>query len=295
MRVSRTRGNAPLRLLAAALLICLAQAAFAQQAAVQFIRAWQPAEGRALGELRALAYAADGAQLFVERDRGALWRVKGDAATPTELSGRDRPFTSSKVGGVAFLGVGRIAVANTSNDTVAIVDDEGRTVRLFGGGGRGDGELKNPEGLAFSAHGRLYVADRSNDRVAVYSADGVFLATIGAERDAPSNLSSPVQVAVDDAERVYVLEDEGPGRLSVYSHAGRLLGRVSAEAFRGNRAARWSALAVDHSGRAYLADKANGNIVELDWSRKQIRRRFGSPGSGRGAFDEVVALAIAGS
>ena len=272
----------------------LGQAALAQQPEVQFLRTLQPAEGKPLSEMSGLALAADGAVLIVERDRGALWRLTEESATSAELSGRDRPFSSKKTGGLAVLGGGRIAVANTSNDTIALIDAQGRAERVIGGGGRGDGELKDPEGLAFSVHKRLYVADRGNNRIAVYSEDGVFLRAIGAGKDPASALVKPVHVAVDDAERVYVLEDTGAGRLSVFNHSGSLLKRLNADAFPGSASARWRALAVDRSGRAFIADAANGNIAELDWERAQVRRRFGSPGSGRGQFAEVAALAISG-
>ncbi len=271
------------------------QATFAQQPELQFLRAWQPADGKSLAEVSGMTVAVDGTVLFVERDRGALWRVAGEAANPTDLAGTGRrPFTSKKTGGLALLSEGLIAVANTSNDTIAVIDDQGRALRVFGGGGRGYGELKDPEGLAFSSRKRLYVADRGNNRVAVFSEDGVFLHAIGGGRDPATALVKPLQVAVDGAERVYVLEDAGPGRLSVYSHSGQLLKRLSAESFAGSRSARWRALTADLSGRVFVADGANGNIVELDWEHAKVSRRFGSPGKGRGQFSEVAALAVVG-
>jgi len=270
----------------------LAGQAVSQQPGIQFLRSWQPVEGGPVSELSGMAVAVDGTVLFVERDRGALWRVEGASSKPTELAGSGRPFSSKKLGGIALLGEGRVAVANTSNDTIVILDDQGRAVRVFAGGGHGYGELKDPEGLAFSSRKRLYVADRSNSRIAVYSEDGVFLDAIGG--DPATAPQKPVQVAVDGAERVYVLEDVGPGRLSVYSYSGKLLKRLSAESFAGSRAARWRALAADQTGRVFLADRANGNIVELDWEQAKATRRFGSPGSGRGQFSEVGALALNG-
>jgi tetratricopeptide (TPR) repeat protein/sugar lactone lactonase YvrE len=294
-RRARETARLPALLLCAAGLL-FAHAGVAQQASeIQFLRAWQPAEGKPIAELSGLAFGPDGSVLLTERDRGALWRIAGEAANATELAGKDRPFRSRKMGGVAHLGGGRVAVANTSNDTLALVDAQGRATAVFAGGGRGYGELKDPEGLAFSSHKRLYVADRSNNRVAVYSEDGVFLEAIGEGKDPEKALSRPIQVAVDGAERVYVLEDAGPGRVSVYDHAGTFIKRLNAESFSGGRSARWRALTVDAAGRLFVADNVNGNIAEIDWRRGQARRRFGSPGSGRAQFSEVTALAIAGT
>ena len=77
-------------------------AALAQPLEVQFVRAWQPpAKGLDLSELSGFALAPDGAVYAMDRDRGALWRIAGDEASATELTGKERPFEAKKVGGVA--------------------------------------------------------------------------------------------------------------------------------------------------------------------------------------------------
>jgi len=261
---------------------------------VQFVRSWQPANKEILSEPSGMALAADGTLYLIERERGALWRIAGEAATAVDLAGKELPFDSKKMGGVAWLGGARVAVANTRNDLVATLDTEGRAERVFGSNGKGDGELDNPEGLAFSAQRRLYVVDQSNNRVAVFSETGVFLHAIGAGKDPAIALVKPAQVAVDGQERAFVLELTGNGRVSVYDRAGKLLKRVTPETLPGSANARWRALTADLSGRLFVADTANGNITEIDWERGQARRRFGSPGKGRGQFAEVTALAMAG-
>ncbi len=269
--------------------------AAAQAPEVQFVRAWQPAERTLdLSELSGFALAPDGTAFVLERDRGALWRIGSDGASSVELAGKDRPFEARKMGGLAWLGGGRFAAANTRNDLLAIVDAQGKAERVFAVSGRGDGELYNPEGLAFSAHRRLYVADQGNNRVAVYSEFGVFLHSIGAGKDPATALAEPSAVAVDGAERVYVLEQTGSGRISIYDRAGRLLKRLTPETLAGSQNARWRAIAADLYGRLFVADSSNGNIAEVDWEAAQVRRRFGSPGRGRGQFGDVRALAIAG-
>jgi tetratricopeptide (TPR) repeat protein/DNA-binding beta-propeller fold protein YncE len=270
-------------------------AAGAQPLEVQFVRAWQPpAKSLDLSELSGFALAPDGTVFAMDRDRGALWRIAGSEATPTEVAGKDKPFEAKKVGGVAWMGDGRLAVANTRNDLLAVLDAQGAAERVFGGGGKGDGELDDPEGVAFSAQRRIYVADHGNNRVAVYSEFGVFLHAIGAGRDPATALAKPLQVAVDGVERVYVLEQTGNGRISVYDHTGKLLKRLTPETLPGLQNARWRAIAADLHGRLFVADSGNGNVAELDWEGGKLRRRFGSPGRGRGQFADVRALAIAG-
>ena len=266
----------------------------AQQSEVQFVRSWQSADRSVLESVRGAVFAADGALLFSERERGALWRLTGEKAAPTELAGKDRSFGSKKVGGLALFASGRVAVANTSDDTIALVDEQGRIARVFGGGGSGYGQLSDPEGLTSSSRQRLYVADHGNNRVAVFSEDGVFLHPIGGGKDPATAVVKPLQVAVDGAERVYVLENLDGGRLSVYTHAGQLLKRVTSGSITGGRGARWRALAVDTNGRVFIGDGENGNITDIDWERGRARGSFGSPGAGRGQFGDIAALAIAG-
>jgi tetratricopeptide (TPR) repeat protein/DNA-binding beta-propeller fold protein YncE len=272
----------------------LSFAAAAQQPEVQFLRSWQPAERGVFSEPSGLALSADGAALVADRDRGVLWRVTEQSATATELAGDGRAFGAKKVGGVAWMGDGRVAIANTRNDLLAVLDAQGRAERVFAGSGKADGALDDPEGVAFSAQRRLYVADRGNNRVSVYSEFGVFLHAVGLSKDPALALVKPYRVAVDGAERIYVLEDVSAGRVSVFSYAGKPLARLTTESVPGSQNARWRALAVDQAGRLFVADAANGNIVEIDWERNQVRRRFGSPGTGRGQFEEIAALAISG-
>src|SRR3970282_941228 len=140
------------------LLACAAlvrsQTTIAQRSEVQFLRSWQPADRAMLEEARGVTFAADGTLLLSERGRGAMWRLAGETATPTDRAGRDRSFSSKKTGGLAVFGSGRIVVANTSNDTIAVVDDQGRIAKVFGGAGAGYGQLSDPEGLASSVRQR---------------------------------------------------------------------------------------------------------------------------------------------
>jgi len=282
-------------LAAVALVAVVACDARAQTPEVQFLRSWQAGERSAFSDLSGLTLAPDGTIYFVERDRGALWRVSGEQpATSVELSGKERPFDAKKVGGVAWLGNGRLFVANTRNDLLAIVDEQGRAERVFAASGKNDGELDDPEGVAASSQHRLYVADQGNNRVAVFSEYGVFLHSLGGGKDPAVALVKPKQVAVDALERAYVLDQAGSGRVSVFDRSGALLKRLTPETVAGSANGRWQALTVDASGRVFVADNGNGNITELDWQGGQARRRFGSPGRGRGQFSEIAALAIAG-
>jgi len=208
--------------------------ALAQQPEVQFLRTWQAEERGAFEELSGFALAPDGTVYIADRERGALWRIAADTAAQKPAAvpvggAKDLAFEAKKLGGVAWLGAGRVAMANTRNDLLAVLDSQGKAERVFAASGSGAGELDDPQGLAFSVNRRLYVADQGNNRVGVYSEFGVFLHSIGAGKDEKTSLAKPVQVAVDAAERVYVLELTGAGRVSIYDRMGGFLKRLTPE------------------------------------------------------------------
>jgi tetratricopeptide (TPR) repeat protein/DNA-binding beta-propeller fold protein YncE len=268
--------------------------AAAQQSEIQFLRTWQAPEKTTFSDLSGLTMAPDGSVYWVERDRGQMWRVAGDAATSVDLAGKELAFEAKKTGGIAWLGPDRFAVVNTRNDLLAIVDPQGKPERVFSSSGKGDGELDDPQGIAASPQRRIYVADEGNNRVVVFSEHGVFLQAIGISKDPNLALAKPVQVAVDAAERVYVLEQTGNGRISIHDRNGKLLKRLTPQSVPGSQDARWRALTADLSGRLFVADGANNNITVLDWEKGVALRKFGSPGRGRGQFAEIAALAISG-
>src|SRR4030067_208910 len=122
-----------------------------------------------------------------------------------------------------------------------------------GGGGSVKPRRRPPAALAASARGRLYVADRGNQRVSVYTHQGLYLFSFtgGAK---PAALNKPTQAAGDAEERVYVLDAEGDGRVSVFDHNGRLLKQVGARQFgAGETRPVLSALAVDTRGLLVVA------------------------------------------
>ena len=152
---------------------------------------------------------------------------------------------------------GHIFVADWRNDRIQKFTPDGEFVAKFGTSGSDDGEFSRPSGLAVDSEGNMYVADWMNQRVQVLDPEGGFIqklrgdGTLGAwaveylnanadelearskfvpvfgvDTDDPSEASAriepyfwdPVRVALDDQERVYVLET-GRHRFQVYEKA----------------------------------------------------------------------------
>ena len=286
---SRERAAARRKVAVARAAWLLSLAAAAQQPEVQFLRAWQPAERGMFSELSGFALAADGSALIADRDRGVLWRVTADTATATELAG-ERPCVQLEEDRGLAARRGRVAVANTRNDR-RDRRRQGRAERVFAGSGTGYGELNDPEGLAFSAAAaslRRRPQQQSGRRL--FRGRRVPACHRRRSRSGNGAGSSRPQVAVDAAERVFVLEDSGPGRLSVYGHTGQLIKRLAAESFAGSRSARWRALAADPSGRVFISDGANGNIIELDWEHGQVCAALAAPGEAAASSPKWLRL-----
>jgi len=77
----------------------------------------------------------------------------------------------------AALGGGRWAVVSQEFNEAAIVDFNGRSVRVLGG--RGEGEIRNPFGV-FASQDTAYIADWALGRLTRWSADGKPAGTVAA-------------------------------------------------------------------------------------------------------------------
>src|ERR1019366_7261205 len=81
---------------------------------------------------------------------------------------------------LAIAATGSVAIADTLNHRIALVDGNGNLTSSFGALGTGRGDLNVPASVAFSPDGgTLYVADEGNGRVQVYSASGRLQGSLG--------------------------------------------------------------------------------------------------------------------
>ena len=149
-------------------------------------------------------------------------------------------------------------VADWRNDRIQMLTSDGEFIAAYGTSGSGDGEFNRPSDVAVDSEGNIYVADWGNQRVQVLDSEGVFLQKLRGEAtlnpwaveymtsaadenaarstyvpvfdvdtDDPSEVSAriepyfwdPVTVAVDDEDRLYVLET-GRHRFQIYERAG---------------------------------------------------------------------------
>jgi len=137
------------------------------------------------------------------------------AATSAKL---DDPF------GVAVDANGNIAIADTGNCVVRMVDTGGTITTVAGNGTCGffgdtmaatSANLNGPQGVAFDTAGNLYIADTANNRIRKVS--GGTITTVAGNGDLTSSgdggqatsagIVNPVKVAVDASGRIVIAEN----------------------------------------------------------------------------------------
>ncbi|HEX6985687.1 MAG TPA: NHL repeat-containing protein, partial [Planctomycetaceae bacterium] len=190
-----------------------------------------------------------------------------------------------------------IYVAEVGNHRISVFDLSGKFLRAFGtdvGGagvdvctaicatgkaGAASGDLASPAGLALDASGRLYVGELGTNRIDVFDPKtGKFLMAFGknvvgagvhtctaacgpgAADGTPGSLSLPYGVNAAANGEVTVSENGG-GRLSVFSSAGKFL-RVLGSAGEGaEQLAAPAGVAVGGGGDAYVGDMGNNRLA----------------------------------
>lgn len=285
----RTRRGARVLLLAT-----LLAAVPAPGADIQLLRVLTPGAGASqqFTDIAGLQLDANGTVILADGASGQVLSVQGEAWEGFAAGGKQRLFGGRVLGGVVRLADNLLAVARPGENHVAVTDNKGAARFVLGEGGSDEGRLSSPAGIAASARGRLYVADRGNQRVSVFTHEGLYLFSFsgGGKLEA---LNKPSHIAVDAEERIYVLDAESDGRVSIFDHSGRLLKQLGARQFgAGETRPVLSALSVDAQGLLIVADRANGKLIQYDWQAGKTVQGFGSRGRGRGQFTEVTSLAL---
>jgi DNA-binding beta-propeller fold protein YncE len=165
-----------------------------------------------------------------------------------------------------FDAAGRLLVADTGNDRVAIYEVKGAQARLTG-------ELKGlsgPEGVAVMADGRILVTNTRNATLSVFR-DGKLERTVAGPGTRDGELRNPHDVEAASDGSVYIV-DSANNRVQVFDAA--LKHRASFGAEFGLSGPKY--LAID-GDRVWLADEYNHRILLFDRAHKLL----GILGSGK--------------
>ncbi len=210
------------------------------------------------------AFSPDGKRIYITDMAYSLMRVlDAESLRPIDTFGRgelSRPHDAE------FDKQGRLLVADTGNDRIAIYTVDGAKPRLVG-------ELtglSSPEGVGVAPDGRVYATNTGAGSVSIFR-DGGLERTVGQYGSGAGQFSRPHDVEVDRDGKVYVV-DSGNHRVQVFDAQMNHLATTSAEL----RLNEPKYLAFDGE-RIWLADEDNHRIVLLDRRLKLI----GILGSGK--------------
>lgn len=152
----------------------------------------------------------------------------------------------------------RVYLVDTGLHSLFILDMQGKVLARIGrrGGGRGKGEFSNPTAVAVQGD-EVFVIDQYGARLQVLNPEGRFRGEFSlTEMDGKRAAVAPA-LCIDNNRRVYV---GAFGNVRVYSDAGKLLAAFGRSGTRMGEFAGVSGLAVDSSGRMFIADSENARV-----------------------------------
>lgn len=217
------------------------------------------------------AFSPDGKRIYVTDMAHSLMRVlDAESLRPIVTFGRgelSRPHDAE------FDRQGRLLVADTGNDRIAIYSVDGAKPTLVG-------ELtglSSPEGVGVAPDGRVYATNTGAGSVSIFR-DARLARTVGQYGSGAGQFSRPHDVEVDRDGTVYVV-DSGNHRVQVFDAEMNPRAMTGADL----KLNEPKYLSLDGE-RIWLADEDNHRIVLLDRRLKAIGI-LGSGGRGRSATD----------
>lgn len=217
-------------------------------------------------------YVADRANSTIRKvtASGVVTTLAGLAGHSGNADGTGNAARFDNPSDVAVDGTGNVYVANSGNRTIRKVTSAGVVSTLAGPWGR----------LTVDSAGNVCVVDRQNYTVSKITPAGVFTTSTTNRTGSTPRFWNPSAVAVDRACNVYVVES-GDDRIQkltpegmVTTFAGRedrvgverVMGDGEGHADGDGNVARFNfpeGLAIDRTGKLYVADSANGTIREI--------------------------------
>ncbi|CAD5222098.1 unnamed protein product [Bursaphelenchus xylophilus] len=125
--------------------------------------------------------------------------------------------------GIATLGGGIFAVADSSNHRIQIFDEDGILKRKFGTYGAMEGQLDSCAAVAYNRISKhLVVSDRYNHRIQLFDLDGRYVRMFGGPGKENGNFNNPWGVAIDNLGMIYVC-DKDNHRVQIFDKNGTFM------------------------------------------------------------------------
>ncbi|HVM32877.1 MAG TPA: hypothetical protein VMU88_07065 [bacterium] len=195
--------------------------------------------------------------------------------------------------GVAIHPNGAVAVADTGNNRIVLLRDDGLKLRWDKVAA---GSFRAPQGVAYDTPGNLYIADTGNNQIKVRNPSGVI-------RVLPiPGLDHPTALCVIDAKaewsfyktdpygnRLAVIDRQG-ARLQTFTLAGSPLAQFTSDQLP-DGPMQLGGCAFDYYGNLVATDTAAGCLRKFGRNLEYLVT-FGSPGQGDYQFDQPRGICL---
>ena len=187
--------------------------------------------------------------------------------------------------GVALNARDEIAVTESWNDRVQILNSDGKYLRSFGRQGNKPGEFNYPTGIAFHKNGNIFVADSSNHRIQIFRGEGEFVGMFGGYGSLDSQLSNTRGLSVDSDGNI-IVADAGNKLIKIFSPDGKFLMKIG-----GQGSFTYPIHCVQCDRYLIVSDHVEHCVKVLD-RNGNFQCKFGKQGGGDGEFQYPYCLAM---
>ncbi len=181
------------------------------------------------------------------------------------------PKYLSKPTGIDVAQDGSIFVADSGNNRILHIDQQGIVLHHWGTTGKSEnsqiapsGTFNEPYGVAVSPDGFVFVADTWNHRIQKFSTDGTFVLSWGGwgnEND-PFLFWGPRDVVIHPSGFV-IVTDTGNKRVVVYDKDGKYINQIGGEGSQPGQFNEPVGLEIGPEGDLYVADQGNRRVQVL--------------------------------
>lgn len=204
----------------------------------------------------------------------------------------------SRPWGICCDKIGRVIVADRSNNRIQIFSADGVFLLKFGTFGTRPGQLNRPAGVTVNALNQIIVADKDNHRIQVFGENGAFVFMFGSAGRQAGQFNYPWGVACN-AKNEIAVSDTRNHRVQIFSMYGQFLRKCTFDAgLVGKNMYSPRGLAFLPDGCLVVTDFNGHRVAVLDMSNLVIEVAFyGAEGNQPGMFcrPQGVALDNAGN